>query len=62
MHGEGKRIPSIVETPRNAEVEGGAPEQQMTTYHRENGTQEDSHCQKCTGTEKFRYPRIEDQI
>jgi len=62
MRGEGKPIPSIVERPRNAEVEGVAPEQQMTTYHRGNNTQEDSHCQKCTSAEKFRYPRIEDQI
>jgi hypothetical protein len=38
MRGEGKRILSAVERLRNAEVEGGAPEQQMTTYHRRNST------------------------
>lgn len=43
-----KQIPSTVERPRNTEVEGGAPEKQMTTDHRGNSTQEDSHCQKCT--------------
>jgi len=39
MRGEGKRIPSIIERHSNAEVAGGAPEQQMTTYYRGNSTQ-----------------------
>ena len=43
--GEGERITSIVEMPRNREVERGTPERQMAACQRAN-TQEDSHCQK----------------
>lgn len=32
MRGGGQQIPSIFEKPRNAEVEGGVPEQKIATY------------------------------
>jgi hypothetical protein len=46
MH-RGKYIPSIVEMPRNTDMERGAPEQQMVTYQQGNSTREDTHCQNC---------------
>jgi len=44
-------IPSIVQMPRNTDLESGAPEQQMVTYQQGNSTQEDTHCQNCQRTE-----------
>ena len=38
---------SIVVKPRNAQVETGAPEQQMAKYQRGNCTQEAIQCRKC---------------
>jgi len=38
----GRRVSSIVEMPRNAEVKRLAPEQQMAERQRGHGTQEDT--------------------
>lgn len=63
MHKEGQ-IPPVVEIPRNAGVEAGAPEKQMATYRRRNSTQENTHSQNfhSTDTCKCRYPRIQDKM
>ena len=49
----GERITSIVEMPRNTEVESGAPEQQTATYQRGNSTQEGTGWQQGQTTDKF---------
>ena len=54
--GEGGRIPSIFEIPRNTEVESGAAEQQTATYQRGNSTQEGTRWQQGQTTEKFSGP------
>jgi hypothetical protein len=41
---ESHRIPSIVEMPREAEVNKGAPESQILEYQLENSTRGDTHC------------------
>lgn len=61
MH-RGKYIPSVVEIPRNTDMERGAPEQQMLTYQQGNNTQEDTHCQNCQLTETIRYSLIQDKM
>jgi hypothetical protein len=52
----GQRIPLIVETSRNTEVEREIPEEHMDPYQRESSLQE---LQKCHSMKKFRYCRIQ---
>ena len=57
-----ERTPSSVEMSRNANVEGRATQQKMTTYQRENCTLEDTQCQKCHRTEKCMYSHVQDKM
>lgn len=59
MRGGGERIPNIVEIPRNTVLEGGDYDQQVATYQLGSSAQENTECQKCHSTEKYRYPLMQ---
>ena len=44
---ESHRIPSVVNMPREADVNRGAHETQIVEYQRGNNTRDDTHCKHC---------------